>query len=253
MLGKVYLIGAGPGDPELLTVKAQRLLQTAEIVLHDDLVSSEIRALIPASTRVWNVGKRCGGVGVSQEQIHELLISNAREGRVVARLKGGDPLVFGRAGEEIDALSRAGIDFEIVPGITAALGAALARISLTDRRKASRLLFLSNHRCAENWLSDGIDIVSSNTTIVIYMPGTAYQGLKEKLLAVGLDLHTPCLMVSCATSQRQQIYLDYGGRSTGRSRSYFTRIDDYRRCGRAAVSRRKRDACAARELDVASL
>src|SRR5580658_2406809 len=122
--GKVYLIGAGPGDPELLTLKAARLLRVADAILHDDLVPLEILALAPAGARVQNVGKRCGKESISQSEIERRLVEYARQGLAVVRLKGGDPLIFGRAGEEMDALTRAGIEFEIVPGVTAALGAA---------------------------------------------------------------------------------------------------------------------------------
>src|SRR5215813_241079 len=145
--GKVYLVGAGPGDPGLLTVEALRLLQNADVVFHDDLVSSEVLALIPEQVYVENVGKRCGQTRVGQQQIHALMINAAREGWTVARLKSGDPLIFGRAGEEIEALRGAGIECLIVPGVTAAFGAAArAGIPLTDRRLASKLVFLSNHQ-----------------------------------------------------------------------------------------------------------
>jgi len=134
-MGKVYLVGAGPGDPELLTVKAARLLARASIVFHDSLVSCEVLRLIARGAEVIDVGKRCGRKLLTQEEINSLLISGRRpQHTVVVRLKGGDPLIFGRAGEEIEALRNAGVDFEIVPGITAVLGAAAAAgISLTDR------------------------------------------------------------------------------------------------------------------------
>ena len=126
MSGKVYLVGAGPGDPELLTLKALRLLRTADAVLHDDLVAPEILKLVSAKAQVHNVGKRCGKKNISQEEIHFLMIALAQAGMQVVRLKGGDPLIFGRAGEEIEALRRAEVAYEIVPGITSALGAAAA-------------------------------------------------------------------------------------------------------------------------------
>src|SRR5271165_3445171 len=130
--GKVYLVGAGPGDPELLTVKALRLLRTAQAVLHDDLVAPEILTLIPPTAQVHNVGKRCGKKKVSQEEIHFLMIALGQAGMQVVRLKSGDPMIFGRAGEEIEALRRADVSYEIVPGITSALGAAAAaQIPLT--------------------------------------------------------------------------------------------------------------------------
>src|SRR5438128_1743794 len=142
-IGKVYLVGAGPGDPGLLTVEALRLLQTADVVFHDDLVSAEVLALIPPETYVENVGKRCGHASIAQQQIHSLMINATKEGWNVVRLKSGDPLIFGRAGEELDALREAGIECEIVPGISAAFGAAArAGIPLTDRRLASKVLFL---------------------------------------------------------------------------------------------------------------
>ena len=116
MSAKVYLVGAGPGDPELLTRKAWRVLQSADVVLHDDLVSEEILRVLPPTSRIVNVGKRCGAKGISQAEINELMVSLAREGKIVARLKSGDPLLFGRAGEEMEALRQAGIDFEVIPG-----------------------------------------------------------------------------------------------------------------------------------------
>src|SRR5713101_10130477 len=136
-MGKVYLVGAGPGDPELLTVKAARLLARAGIVFHDSLVSGEILRLISRDAEVIDVGKRCGHKLLTQEEINSLLVSYARKREIVVRLKGGDPSIFGRAAEEIESLRKAGIEYEIVPGITAALGAAAAAgISLTDRRIA---------------------------------------------------------------------------------------------------------------------
>src|SRR5262249_456228 len=124
--GKIYLMSAGPGNPELLTVQAAQILRTAEVVLHDPLVPQEILDLIPAWTQVRNVGKRCGQTGISQDQIHALLITAARESKQVVQLKGGDPLLFGRVGEEMEELARAGIEFEVIPGVTSAMGAAAA-------------------------------------------------------------------------------------------------------------------------------
>src|SRR5262245_1859795 len=193
--GKVYLVGAGPGDPGLLTVEASRLLQTADVVFHDDLVSPEILALIPEQVYVENVGKRCGHVRVCQQQIHSLMINAAREGWTVVRLKSGDPLIFGRAGEEIEALRDAGIECVIMPGITAAFGAAArAGIPLTDRRLASKLVFLSNHQCAGKSLLDEEGAVSGDTTALIYMPGSEYEELAARLCEWGFDLETPCLL-----------------------------------------------------------
>lgn len=172
MKPKVYLIGAGPGDPELLTVKAHRILRQADVVLHDELVSRGILDLVRPSARVQNIGKRCGRQSIRQEEIHSRMVSCAREGLTVVRLKGGDPLVFGRANEEIAALRACGVEFEIIPGVTAALAAAAsARISLTDRRLASRVTFLTNHWCAGKAAPDMTHEASSGATVVIYMPG----------------------------------------------------------------------------------
>ena len=138
MTGKVYLVGAGPGDPELLTLKALKLLKSADVVLHDDLIGPEILAFIPSSTEIQNVGKRFGHKRISQAEINALMVQNALLGLQVVRLKSGDPLIFGRAGEEMEALRQAGIEFEIVPGVTAAFGAAAnAQIPLTHRQVSS--------------------------------------------------------------------------------------------------------------------
>lgn len=202
--GKVYLVGAGPGDPDLLTIKAARILGRADVVLHDELVNSEILALAPAAARIENVGKRCGRARIAQAEIHSKLVAFASEGATVVRLKGGDPLLFGRAGEEMQALREAGIDFEIVPGISAAFGAAAAaRIPLTDRRHASKLVFLTNHRCEEK--SAAANTGAEDTTAVVYMPGRNYGELMQTLAEMSFGPDTPCLVVSCATSALQQI------------------------------------------------
>src|SRR5258708_24334108 len=177
MPGKIYLVGAGPGDPELLTCKAWRVLQSADVVLHDDLVSEEILRAIPASAQIVNVGKRCGAKGISQAEINTLMISLARKNKIVVRLKSGDPLLFGRAGEEMEALRAAGIEFEIIPGVTAALGAAAsARISLTDRRYASRVMFVTAHRAGGTGRTNERHD-AEHTSYVIYTPGNRYAQL----------------------------------------------------------------------------
>ena len=202
MSGKVYLVGAGPGDPELLTLKALRLLESAEVVLHDDLVPPAILAYAPSSAQVINVGKRCGRKGFRQEEIDELAISYARDSFTVVRLQGGDPLIFGRAGEEMAALREAGVDFEIVPGVTSALGAAAAaQVSLTERRVASSVLFMTGQHCHEQASADGAkadDLAATlRPTVVVYMP-TDYAAISKELRAAGWDSDTPCLVVSKA-------------------------------------------------------
>lgn len=203
--GKVYLVGAGPGDPELLTLKAARLLARAEIVLYDALVSREVLALISRDALLVDVGKRAGKKLLTQDEINSLLVSYASEGKIVVRLKGGDPLLFGRAGEEMEALRSAGIDFEIVPGITAAVGAAAAaKISLTDRRAASQVLFTTFSRDEnDNWLNWAA--ITPQTTIAIYMPGTHYGEVALRLIENGIAAETPCVIVSHATRAEQQV------------------------------------------------
>ena len=145
--GKVYLVGAGPGDPDLLTVKAHALIRAAEVILHDDLVSAPILALANPHAMVVNVGKRCGTKNISQAEINRLMISSAGRGLSVVRLKSGDPGIFGRLAEERDALESADVSYEIIPGITAALSAAASLgVSLTDRRTSSRIVVITADR-----------------------------------------------------------------------------------------------------------
>jgi uroporphyrin-III C-methyltransferase len=204
-MGKVYLVGAGPGDPELLTLRAARLLQQADIVLHDALVGPEILALI-GSARVIDIGKRCGTKLLTQEEINSLLVAYAAEYPVVVRLKSGDPSIFGRAGEEIEALVQAGISFEVVPGVTSAIAAAAAAgISLTDRRFAASVVFATAHRGAGAGAMAWDKLVTSHSTLAIYMPGSDYKGLASQLCEAGLDAQTPCAVISHAGRPTQQV------------------------------------------------
>ncbi len=207
MKGKVYLVGAGPGDPELLTLKALRVLKTADAVLHDDLVAPEILKLIPPTAQVHNVGKRCGKKKILQEEINFLMIALADSGLRVVRLKSGDPLIFGRAGEEIEALRRANILFEIVPGVTSAMGAAaIAQIPLTHRRASSALVFLTAHQAPESEAANWSKLAGSGATLVIYMPGQNYSEVAAKLREAGLGGETPCAVISRATTPQQQTH-----------------------------------------------
>jgi len=207
MSGKVYLLGAGPGDPELLTLKALKILQSADVVLHDDLVSAEIIRLLPATALVIDVGKRSGRLSVSQHEINRLLVDYGVLGLTVVRLKGGDPFIFGRGGEELESLREAGIDCQVVPGITAALGAAAAtQVPLTHRDLASSVLFLTGHRAHEIGLHlSNADL--ARTTVVIYMPGSDYGRTRQELISAGIKAKTPCIMVSQATTPQQQTHL----------------------------------------------
>jgi uroporphyrin-III C-methyltransferase len=201
--GRVYLLGAGPGDPELLTLKSLRILQTANMVLHDSLVSPEILALIPSSVERLDVGKRAGFRLLTQEDINSLLVAAAQRHEIVVRLKGGDPLLFGRAAEEIQALRNANISIEVVPGISAAFAsAAAAQIPLTDRRVASRALFTTFSRSADARLFSGVDL-SPDTTLVVYMPGPDYAEVSRWLRDASLVPDTPVLVVSKASQPDQ--------------------------------------------------
>ena len=207
--GVVYLVGAGPGDPELLTVRAVRLLQTADVILPDDLVSEEVLGLASPSALIIPVGKRCGQPRITQAGIHELMREHATVGHAVVRLKSGDPLVFGRAGEEINALSEAGIPFEIVPGITAAFAvAAELKTPLTDRSAASKLIFATAHHA-----KDKLDVTPKwqgafplDATLVVYMPGRRFRQLAEELIGSGVPAETPCVAVSRASTPEEHIH-----------------------------------------------
>ena len=207
MRGKVHLVGAGPGDPELLTLKAVRLLKDADVVLHDELVGEQILRLVRPHAQIRNVGKRCGKKNISQEEINFLMVTLAASGLQVVRLKGGDPLIFGRIGEEVAALREANVNFEIVPGITAALGAASsAQIPLTHRQSSHAVVFLAGHSASgadpTNWRA----LVSLGATVVIYMPGHRYSELARKLRGAGLPDETPCAIISRATTSDEQAF-----------------------------------------------
>ena len=211
MKGKVYLVGAGPGDPELLTLKAFRLLGSADVVLHDDLITPAILELASPAAQILNVGKRCGRRGLSQEEIIDLAISYANDGYTVVRLQGGDPLIFGRGGEEIAALRQAGVDFEIFPGVTSALGAAAAaQVSLTDRRVAPSVIFTTGHRCDGNSSAACPGVTTPGTelrpTVVVYMPSD-YRAIAQELQAAGWEGKTPCLVISSAGTAEETSFL----------------------------------------------
>jgi uroporphyrin-III C-methyltransferase len=204
-MGKVFLIGAGPGDAELLTVKAVRVLERADVVLHDSLVSAEVMSLVAPQAQIVDVGKRAGQKLLTQDEINSLLVAYAEKHEIVVRLKGGDPLLFGRASEEMDALRIANVPFDVVPGISAAFGAAAAaRFSLTDRRAASQVLFTTFSR-GDSVKSLGWREVTADTTLAIYMPGTEYSEVAARLVDAGLSAETPCAVISQATREEQQI------------------------------------------------
>jgi uroporphyrin-III C-methyltransferase len=205
---RVFLVGAGPGNPELLTIKAHALLRSADLILHDDLVPQTILALASPQAMIVNVGKRCGVKKITQPKINRMMIAATRRGMRVVRLKSGDPGIFGRLAEELDALEAAGITFEVVPGITAGVAAAASlRVSLTDRRKSSRILIVSGHRAQENdhvEKTDWKSLAREDTTLLIYMPGHDLSGFAQELLDAGLLPATPAVLVSRASSPQQR-------------------------------------------------
>jgi uroporphyrin-III C-methyltransferase len=205
--GQAYLVGAGPGDPNLLTLRALRLLQTADLILPDDLVSDAVLALANPAALVIPVGKRCGQPRITQAGIHDLMLLHARAGRSVVRLKSGDPLIFGRANEEMEALRGAGIPFEIVSGITAAFAvAASLQTPLTNRHSASKLILATAHHAAgkpEPVAWEGA--FPADSTLVLYMPGRDFTALSNSLVAAGIPPQTPVAAVSKASTPDQQV------------------------------------------------
>jgi uroporphyrin-III C-methyltransferase len=205
---RVFLVGAGPGDPDLLTLKAAKVLRSADVVLHDELVSGEILRLIPATAQLINVGKRSGRRSTSQDEINRLLVEHALIGLQVVRLKGGDPFIFGRGGEELQALLEAGIEVEIVPGVTAALGAAAAvQIPLTHRDVSSALILVTGSSKHPGQIANWPDRLPSNATVVVYMPGRDLASLSARLIASGVAAETPCAIISSATQEAEQIHI----------------------------------------------
>ena len=200
--GEVYLVGAGPGGADLLTIRALQLMQQADVVIHDRLVSDAVLELVRRDAERIDVGKRPGG-GSSQADINSLMIESAKAGLKVCRLKGGDPFVFGRGGEELDALEAAGVDYQIVPGITAAIGcAAAAGIPLTHRDDAHAVTFLTaNTNCPIDWRS----MADQHMTLVIYMGVGKVKEIRNELIRYGRDGHTPVAIVGRGTTEHQRI------------------------------------------------
>jgi len=206
--GEVALVGAGPGDPELLTLKALRVLQDADVILHDRLVPAAVLDLARRDAERISVGKAAGGAGSTQEQINELLIAQARRGRRVVRLKGGDPFIFGRGGEELEALARARIPFSVVPGISAAIGcAAYAGIPLTHRDHASSVSFVTGHAEEGESEPDWRALARPKTTAVIYMGLARLGRVAAKLIEHGAPPARTAALISQGTTQEQRVTL----------------------------------------------
>ncbi len=206
MRGKVFLVGAGPGSVDLLTLRAARLIETADVILYDALIGTDILQLARPNARLINVGKRCGKKALSQDDINALLVYWARSGDTVVRLKGGDPGIFGRVAEEIAALRSADVEFELIPGVTAACSAAAAAgISLTDRNVASQVVFVTAHHSDENSHRNFASAAREGRTLVLYMPGQDYEHIYAELRHAGLAPDTPCVLVSKIAAADQQV------------------------------------------------
>ncbi|MDE2487372.1 MAG: uroporphyrinogen-III C-methyltransferase [Alphaproteobacteria bacterium] len=199
--GAVWLVGAGPGDPELLTIKALKALQGAQVLVHDGLVSDEILGLSPASARRISVAKRKSRHAYSQDEINRMLVAFAREGLEVVRLKGGDPFIFGRGGEELEACREAGIDCHVVPGVTAALAAsASAGAPLTHRGAAQAVTFVTGHAAQGGEPDlDWTSLARCNQTVVVYMGLSMAAPIAARLMAAGRSGSTPALIVENAS------------------------------------------------------
>ena len=204
-MGKVYLVGAGPGAPDLLTLRAARLLESADVVLHDALVHPQTLALA-GRARLVDVGKRYGKVSTEQRFIHRVLVHAARHHDVVVRLKGGDPMLFGRAQEELDALAQAGIEAEVVPGVTAALAAASSLgVSLTRRGLARSVAFLTPRVGRGENASEWLRAAMGADSVALYMAAGAARAIAGALLEAGKPAHTPVALVESATLDEERL------------------------------------------------
>lgn len=206
--GKVYLVGAGPGDPDLLTVKAQKILAQADVVVYDRLVARQLLRLLPKQVEEIYVGKSSGAHPIPQDEIHKILVSKAKQGKLVVRLKGGDPFLFGRGGEEAQKLRKARVKFEVVPGITSALAVpAYAGIPVTHRNYASSIAIVTGHEDLKkrgrlvNWKK----LATSVDTIIVLMGVERLQSILKSLIEGGCDSKTHVAIIERGTTKHQRV------------------------------------------------
>lgn len=203
--GKVWLVGAGPGDPELLTLKAVRAIGAADVILIDDLVDRRVLAHAQPAARVVEVGKRGGCASTPQEFIERLMLHEARAGHCVLRLKGGDPFLFGRGGEELATLRAAGIDVELVPGITSGMAAPMAAgVAVTHRNASPGVIFVTGHEKGESSRVNWAALAATRLTLVVYMGVARAGAIATELIAAGMPTDTPVVAVSSATRAEQK-------------------------------------------------
>lgn len=207
--GKVYLIGAGPGDPKLLTLKAAEAIRASDVIVYDYLVNPEVLAHSRRNAELIDAGKRAGQPSISQTDINRLLIERARQGQIVARLKGGDPFVFGRGGEEAEALVEAGIEWEVIPGVSSGVAAAAyAGIPLTHRGYSSSVAFITGHdaRDGSRQSVDWSSAAHSADTLVIFMCAETIRGIARELVTAGRAESTPVAIIRWGTYEHQEVY-----------------------------------------------
>jgi len=208
LIGEIILVGAGPGDSGLLTLRGLQILQEADVVLHDYLISQDVLDLIRRDAKRICVGKRCGFKTITQDKIIQLLILLARKGKKVVRLKGGDPFIFGRGGEEIEAIKKAGINFQVVPGITSGIGvAAYAGIPLTHRKYSQGVIFITGHKSNDGFLNNWSILSDSSYTLVIYMGTLQALEISKKLIFFGRLKSTPVAIISQGTTFNQKVII----------------------------------------------
>jgi uroporphyrin-III C-methyltransferase len=240
--GKVYLVGAGPGDPKLLTIKAAELIKEADVLIYDRLgVNDEILNMAPAKAEKIFVGKRTGQHDIPQDQITNIIIEKAKQGGKIVRLKGGDPFIFGRGGEEAEALVAEGIEFEVVPGVSSSVAAPMyAGIPLTHRDYAASVAIITGHRAGDAEKPvDWVKIANAVDTMVILMGVESLEGIVSKLLAGGISPNKPVAMVESGTLPQQRTLISTLGKVVGEAEAKDIKPPSVILIGEVAILGRK--------------